>query len=206
MYVMDRDFAYYLFRDAGLKDICIEAGIVAEGSINGVLDGKHYNRAVRVHRCIYEALLRLAWEAVMLRVNDNIQDMNVVIKTFLDQVNRITDDLNQQRFSDLLQRPLLAELTPLWKHFLEHLRHNSGELAAFWMAYIDMVEDILIGILRASCEGNWNLHLHAVRNMIQWCFAYDKLNYARYMSPHYDQMTNLPEKNPRVYEAFLGIL
>ena len=25
------------FRDAGLKDICIEAGIVAEGSINGVL-------------------------------------------------------------------------------------------------------------------------------------------------------------------------
>lgn len=27
------------FRDAGLKDICIEAGIVAEGSISGVLDG-----------------------------------------------------------------------------------------------------------------------------------------------------------------------
>ena len=43
------------FRDAGLKDICIEAGIVAEGSINGVLDGKHYNRAVRVHKHIYEA-------------------------------------------------------------------------------------------------------------------------------------------------------
>ena len=206
MYVMDRDFAYYLFRDAGLKDICIEAGIVAEGSINGILDGKYYNRAVRVHRCIYEALLRLAWEAVMLWVNDNIQDMNVVIKTFLDQVNRITDDLNQQRFSDLLQRPLLAELTPLWKDFLEHLRHNSGELAAFWMAYIDMVEDILIGILHASCEGNWNLHLHAVRNMIPWCFAYDKLKYARYMSPYYAQMTNLPEKNPRVNEAFLGIL
>ena len=88
MYVMDRDFAYYLFRDAGLNDICIEAGIVAEVSI------KHYNRAVSVHRCIYEALLRLALEAVMLWVNDNIQDMNVVIKTFLDQVNRITDDLN----------------------------------------------------------------------------------------------------------------
>ena len=34
------------FRDAGLKDICIEAGIVAEGSINGVLEGKHYNRVV----------------------------------------------------------------------------------------------------------------------------------------------------------------
>ena len=50
------------FRDAGLKDICIEAGIVAEGSINDVLDGKHYNRAVRVHKYIYEALMTLAWE------------------------------------------------------------------------------------------------------------------------------------------------
>ena len=119
----------------------IEAGIVADGSINGVLDDKHYNRALRVHKCIYEyeALLRLAWEAFMLLVEDNIQDMNVVIKTFLDQVKRITDDLNQQRFSDLLQSPLLAELTPLWKDFLEHLRHNTGELAAFWMPYIDMV-------------------------------------------------------------------
>ena len=36
--------------------------------------------------------------------------------------------------------------------------------------------------------------------------AYDKLKYARYISPYYAQMTNLPEKNPRVYEAFLGII
>ena len=65
-----------------------------------------------------------------------------------------------------------------------------------------MVEDILICLLCASCEGNWNVHLYAVRNMIPWCFAYDKLNYARYMSPYYAQMTHLPDKNPRVYEAF----
>ena len=32
--------------------------------------------------------------------------------------------------------------------------------------------------------------------------AFDKLNYAMYMSPYYAQMTNLPEVNPRVYEAF----
>ena len=57
---------------------------------------------------------------------DNIQDMTVMVKTLLDQVNGITDDLNQRRFSDLLQSPFLAELTPLWKDFLEHLRHNSG--------------------------------------------------------------------------------
>ena len=36
------------FGDSGLKDIFIEAQIVAEGSISGVIDGKHYNRSVRI--------------------------------------------------------------------------------------------------------------------------------------------------------------
>jgi len=49
------------FRDAGLKDIYIEAGLVAEGSISGALDGKHYNCAIRVHKCVHEALMRLIW-------------------------------------------------------------------------------------------------------------------------------------------------
>ena len=41
------------FQDAGLRDLCIDSGIVAEGSVSGVLDGKMYNRAVRTHKYIY---------------------------------------------------------------------------------------------------------------------------------------------------------
>ena len=50
------------FQDAGLRDICIESGVVAEGSVSGVLDGRRYNRAVRFHKLMYEALQRLAWK------------------------------------------------------------------------------------------------------------------------------------------------
>lgn len=190
------------FGDAGLKDICIEAGIVAEGSINGVLDGKHYNRAVRIHKYIYEALMRLAWAELTPWVEENVPERSEMIKTFLDQVKDIASDLNQQNLNNLLHSPVLSEVITLWKDFLEHLRHNNGELSAFWMSYIDMVEEVLLGLLRASREGNWELHLHAIRTMIPWCFAYDKINYARYLSPYFAQMTNLPEKNPSVYEAF----
>ena len=45
----------------GLKDIFIESQIVADCSISGVIDGKHYNRGVRAHKYLYEALMRLAW-------------------------------------------------------------------------------------------------------------------------------------------------
>lgn len=138
------------FRDAGLKDICIEAGIVAEGSISGVLDGKHYNRAVRVHKCIYEALMRLAWAEFMLWVENNMREKSAVIKLFLDQMNTMDGDFNEQKFNTMLQSPPLAELMTLWREFLEHLRHNNGELSAYWMSYINMVENVILGLLRAS--------------------------------------------------------
>ena len=47
------------------------------------------------------------------------------------------------------------------------------------MSYFDLVE-ILLGLLRASREDNWALHLSSIRQMIPWCFAYDNLNYAKY--------------------------
>ena len=36
------------FQDAGLKDLCIESGVIAEGSVAGIMEGCKYNRAVRL--------------------------------------------------------------------------------------------------------------------------------------------------------------
>ena len=38
------------FGGAGLEDVLIESGIVASGSVAGVLQGKHYNRAIHTHK------------------------------------------------------------------------------------------------------------------------------------------------------------
>ena len=46
---------------AGLKDICIESGVITEGSVCGVLEGRRYNRAVRFHKLMYEAFMQMAW-------------------------------------------------------------------------------------------------------------------------------------------------
>ena len=65
-----------------------------------------------------------------------------------------------------------------------------------------MVE-ILLGLIRASREGDWVLHLASFREMIPWCFAYDRTNYARYLPYYYAQMTQLPTDHPRVHEEFM---
>ena len=42
-------------------------------------------------------------------------------------------------------------------------------------------------------------HLNAI---FRWCIVYDKGNYVRYLSPFFAKMTNLPEKDPDICEAF----
>ena len=37
--------------------------------------------------------------------------------------------------------------------------------------------------------------------MIPWCFAYDKVNYSRYLTPYFAQMTNLGDKNAEEQKA-----
>lgn len=38
------------FGDAGLADVLMESGVVGSGSVTGVIEGRHYNRAVRTHK------------------------------------------------------------------------------------------------------------------------------------------------------------
>ena len=42
-----------------------------------------------------------------------------------------------------------------------------------------MVE-VLLGIIRASREGSWILHLDIIKAVKPWMYAYDRLNYTKY--------------------------
>ena len=36
--------------DAGLRDVCVESGVIADGSAAGALEGRSYNRVIRFTR------------------------------------------------------------------------------------------------------------------------------------------------------------
>ncbi len=44
------------FGDAGLTDIITESGVIACGSLSGVITGHHYNRSVRILKLPYKEL------------------------------------------------------------------------------------------------------------------------------------------------------
>ena len=52
----------------------IESGILAPGSVKAVLTGKQYNRWIRVHKVIYEAMQRLRYLAFYDSLPDHEAD------------------------------------------------------------------------------------------------------------------------------------
>ena len=62
--------------------------------------------------------------------------------------------------------------------------------------------ETLLGLLRASREGNWKFHLASVRAMIPWCFAYNNVNYARYLPAYLAEMSHLHNEHPEIHEHF----
>ena len=64
-----------------------------------------------------------------------------------------------------------------------------------------MVE-IVLGLVRASMEEYFEHHRTCIRAMIPWLFAYDRLNYARYL-PYFATMCRLSMDYPDVYQHFM---
>ena len=51
------------FGSDGLREIIIESNVIAEGSVEKIISGKHYNRGMRFHNLMYESCFRLIWES-----------------------------------------------------------------------------------------------------------------------------------------------
>ena len=55
---------------SGLSDIFLEANMIGSGSLQGVISGKHYERAMHCHKTLLEALERLLLEQFMSGRNE----------------------------------------------------------------------------------------------------------------------------------------
>ena len=90
------------------------------------------------------------------------------------------------------------------KDFLKHkdLRSSEQPQYAFWNSLVDMLQIVLL-FLRGTREGNFELHLAAVRMMLPWFHAYDRQNYQRYLSVYIAEMMQLKTSHPDVYASAL---
>ena len=101
-------------------------------------------------------------------------------------------------FQSVLNDKHVCQSYSLFQQFCDILHSRNGTLSQFWMSYIDLVS-LLLNFIRSSREGCWTLHLSSVREMIPWCFAYNRSNYSRYLPWYYHEMACLPQTHPELH-------
>ena len=71
----------------------------------------------------------------------------------------------------------------------------------YWAGVLDLQLSCL-QLVRAFREANFSMYVKAVNQILPWFFALDHPNYARWLSVHYRDMCELPDKHPDVHTQF----
>ena len=158
---------YKRFASAGLKDALIQSAVVAEGSVGMALRGKSYT--------FYEALMRIALDKLAEKVGKDKINLFVDTQTDPDIVlNNISYDTLRESSTFQTFYNQFLDLKILWNN-------SCFALPKFWLSFIDMV-GLLLNTIYACRLGRWELPLECIRNIIPYAFAYNHVNYARYLT------------------------
>ena len=107
------------FQDAGLSDVCIESGILAGRSVCGVMEGKVYNRAVRIHKYIYEALMRLVWKQFVPWLTVNHADKVGKLRVLQVKVSDMVNEVELRQCESILNSDPFKEIHLIWMQYLQ---------------------------------------------------------------------------------------
>lgn len=184
------------FSDAGLRDVLIQSGVVAEASCERALLGKMYKRGVRLYKTAYESVLRILLKYI---------DENSECCLFQNINDVLGKDLETLGIEETLEHEKVVELyTNFVNTRCEMIDEaNENTLQGFWISFLDMIE-LLLNTISAIRSGRWELLLECIRDIIPYAFAYDNINYARYLTGMLGEMLELPSTFPEVYEEFVN--
>ena len=171
-----------MIEDSGGPTMLIETDVLATGSLNGFLSGKHFNRCKRLH-----PILGLALEILHFQVFIDSYDEKDELKAMTDKLSITSrDDLEVVLASEVFI-PCASSYTTYTK------KTRSGEhgvTAQFWIMYIDYI-DHYHSLERAI--GTNNIDLTPIINLF---FSTNHVNYSRWLSKFQLDLVNIDDTHP----------
>ena len=180
---------------SGVEDLLIEYG---RSTASMLLKGKSYNRAVRGHKLLMEALFRLQWKSFIKQ--NSSREMNAMNEeTVIANIEELRADVQES-----LERTMdeMVTVEQQFSLFKKEARTKS-DMFAFWDDYIMMVQ-LLLQFIRAERIGDWALHLSSTAVMVPHFFAKDRQNYSRQLPIYLGDMNRLEESFNVVYHQFMN--
>lgn len=173
---------------SGFEEILLESGIIASGSLNQVLSGKHFNRAMYVHQRMMEAL-----ETLLLQQFRNNSDY---VGPIPDKLQKLAANPSSE-FLEIASGDDCAQLFMTNNNEFKTTVRNGqfGCTAQFWLVYLDSVW-LLLRFHRAVEQNDFDSFVSCLGQMCSIMFSSDHIHYARYLPLYFIQMKTLIETHP----------
>ncbi|GFY14285.1 uncharacterized protein TNCV_3614731 [Trichonephila clavipes] len=120
----------------GLSHMMIESNIIASGSVNGLVEGKHFNRCKRLHPLMALGLKMLHFDKCL----DNIE-YNFLKEQVIDDRLHYQEAIDSHSSMPIeLPNNVLSRVLSAYQKFVEETRQGEhGKTAQFCLIYIQLV-------------------------------------------------------------------
>ena len=126
--------------------------MVGESACKAVMVRKHYNRALRLHKLVFEAMWHLRWKVFEYSLDFGLMIDAEAFQDLEDALNVVRDaeaydnaaSITKSRVSELLKSKL--------KH-ADQQESTKESMCSFWLSYLEMV-GLLLQFIRAA---HWEL-------------------------------------------------
>ena len=113
---------------------------------------------------------------------------------------QLSDDLklckDRLQLEAILSKPSAVLSFELYTTFKESIiSGEKGSTPQFWLQYAERIW-LILRLLRATKENDFDLHLSCLQDMCSLLFAIDHHNYARYAAVYFLHMLNLSHNHP----------
>ena len=114
----------------------------------------------------------------------------------------MTDAIKENNVVEMHEDSSLLKLTLSLEEY-KKLLEDSSRTAKLWLQYLYYI-DIVRLFIGAERVGDWHLYLISVKKMINLFAATGHMNYAKCVRLHLQNMLDLKNTHPWVYERFRG--
>lgn len=180
---------------SGLDQVWVEADIFSNVTVNQIITGKHYNRAIEYHLVTLQALADLWLEAFF----EKNPDMEKKLEDAVSQHCTLSGDELRDGHSKLLSEIDHTDLIQRLEEFDQ--LHEKYPLFQWARQYMKQVM-ILLQFIRATRLHDWKLHLASLEKLCVYFMAYDRLDYAQNIPEYLAHMQDLKVKHPEIWKDF----
>lgn len=185
-----------LIDGCGLLDVAVECDLLASGSVNGVLSGKHFNRSKRLHAIMALGLRILHFEAFLETFQEGLpENYSVILENMQKKKLKPSDFENED------EKKIAWIMDEYCKYEKNTMSGDHGKTAKFYMIYIQQIQN-QFDLSRSIRTGNFELYKHVLPKFSNIFFIFNQVNYARWLLLYSDKLLQVQNTHPMIYSAF----